>query len=362
MKVSSICRKVLIFLVFISFTLQITGCSLFNSLVRKVKGNSSSQRALRAREEASQRRTQRRKRRRVASNRNQENQESLTKPKKYKKTWQQLQKEKHDRAKIEIPQLIKAEDDKTLETKYCEGKNIWFGTRQKACKGIIDIRMKRLLAKSDCTHVIQEYKKARIDSDWRMFKPYFHGVGYRLAKCKKWDFIMKQFANNTLVDKTIHMFKDLEKKGIRVEPNVRRWIRAQKKPFHYRHGWGALVTVGFYIIKKKNRRLKWRYCRYFGRLAWRAKMPKVQKWYIKYFGNARCTNARRYVTRQLSKRDPERRYLACQVLGQIGNSSSLRKLRIIARTDPASYTRRGYTNFYVRRACRASIGRIKLRR
>lgn len=56
------------------------------------------------------------------------------------------------------------------------------------------------------------------------------------------------------------------------------------------------------------------------------------------------------------------RHRACSVLGTIGTKKHTRKMKILSKSDPA-YTIRGLNTkvWFVRDACRASVGKISMR-
>ena len=281
---------------------------------------------------------------------------------------------KNERARLEkeIDKLEKEENVAEL-TRYCNmnRRKLSYKIRGKACRAKKRIGQKKFFENKGCTGIVDHYK-ASFGSYYPSYsrdpkvreanmKKYFE-AGYRMAKCKKWDYIFTKLINKGFRKKKptgTKLLESLEKRGIPVESTVVSWMDKQSDPFQGRYGYQAFENIGEYI--KAKRKLK-SYCGKILSYAKKTTTRSSQGTLIYYLYQGHCKVAVPFVIKQLSSESANRRRQACEVLGRLGGSRVIRKLRIIANTDPATRLERKYYRvYYVRKACRAAIGKIRLR-
>ena len=178
-------------------------------------------------------------------------------------------------------------------------------------------------------------------------------------KCNMWD---------TIWTKTVHLGKHsgaggvwvlgkLTELGQDMYAELWKYLKANETaPFKFKYGHYAVGNVVKWLIKAG----KTQECAKFIPIAKASTKPAQAEW-IWYFWKSNCKKAQKWLLTQLAHSDSGRRRYTCFVLGHIGNKRAIRKLRILARTDPAYRMRRFTRIYFVRDACKQAIGRIKLR-
>jgi hypothetical protein len=148
-----------------------------------------------------------------------------------------------------------------------------------------------------------------------------------------------------------------EKNGIDVEGALMGYLRANaSSPFSFRHGGYAVSHITSWLLNtgKTN-------CEQFIPYAGASTGGPLGEW-LHFFAQTTCTKAAPLAVRLLAHDHAARRRQACVLLGKIGAREHLRKLKIIADSDPAFKIQgQGVKVYHVRDACKAAMGKIELR-
>ena len=180
-------------------------------------------------------------------------------------------------------------------------------------------------------------------------------VAKQAAKCGDWTYIFEHMLRGRS-KRNYHRFA--KKGGLPMYNQVMRYLKTTRRPFEDKSvsRVDSLLSALGYIqdIGKATR------CRPFVKLAKQHNDWRLDA-YLKFFADVGCKEGAGLAVRRLGSRNKYQRRQACGVLGSIGSRKHVRKLKLIAMTDPAYRIRYARRDYFVRDACQRAITRIAMK-
>jgi hypothetical protein len=237
-----------------------------------------------------------------------------------------------------------------------------YGSSGKACE-MLPLAAAVAITKSPCDQVLKKYDYYTGKFGFKMASPpkmFYITMAARMAKCNLWDAIFEKIVplgeseHGTGLVVLAKLSVNKNKKFKPLKHFMEYLKRHSDHPFDFFNAQNAAnhIVDWLYLMKVK--------CKPF--LKYIARMPdgpyKAFDWWIR---ETKCKSARPMVLKRLSSRNPDIRRRSCLTLGEIGTKRDIKKLKILAQSDPAFRVKGLVKDYYVRDACQQAINRIRLR-
>jgi hypothetical protein len=253
--------------------------------------------------------------------------------------------------------------DLDLLVDVCLGE-VWIRAGgEEACEPVRAAALARFDADAgDCAKVEEAYERARQTLPPEDRDALFLDAGLRLARCGDWDAVFDRFVHVGDLSRDalgVRLLAHLDAEGLDVRAAVIARLKsgraiARTAPAH------ATAHVVDWLLSVPHEDL----CGPIGAAAKSAPDDVAGIW-LGYLAGAGCPDAAPLAEKRLASRDPWARHHACRVLGEVGTSRHVRKLTLVAATDPEfedeAVEGAVFRRWPVREACRAAVGRIAIR-
>ncbi len=181
-------------------------------------------------------------------------------------------------------------------------------------------------------------------------------LGSGMAKCKQWDFVFEKLVHWG-GESGMKLLNNLSRDGHDVAALTRDYVtRKKSNVFGFKHGSHAAANLVAWLRNSNKFECDF-YVKNYPNFS-----PDSHGEWLYYFAEGNCTKAAPFAVKRLSNGNAQIRRQACNVLGTIGSKKDIPKLQAIADND-ATFEIQGLNTkvYWVRDACRNSIGKIQLR-
>ncbi len=276
---------------------------------------------------------------------------------------------KQEGPKTAVEDVAKAGDLQQLH-KICWGKAA--GDVQTACDEQRRVALETFKREATCDNVVEVWRKYEeyLTDDFRYGEKQASKnvsvAGVKLASCGKTDFVFEKLVHRgSAKGSGEQLLFAMDAAGIDVEAKLLEYMKAHKSSlFTFEHAGHALDHLTTYLHTKRKFERCTEYFPYakvlddknFGAFNW-------------FFRKANCKGAEKLAAKRLTSDRASTRSGACMTLGQLGNKSHLRKVNILAKTDPYMKVEKKARDgrlwevetWPVRQSCKAAAGKIQLR-
>lgn len=235
--------------------------------------------------------------------------------------------------------------------------------RQSACEAHTAEVNLRFEAGRDCDVVQDTFHQLReLAFDDRVRDQLYLDTVSTMATCGQWDDYFTDYVHWGSDSNAIGKrgLVRLHKEGHDVRARMLAYLRGQSHPLAYEHGTYASSNLVEFMLEQD----QVGDCSELAVQADRMPSAAVRPWLV-LFSRERCSSGAKVAAKWLADDSAGLRSTACVALGDIGNSTHLRKLDTVASSDAAySLDERVYPPvkvYYVRDACREAAGKVRLR-
>ena len=212
-----------------------------------------------------------------------------------------------------------------------------------------------------CETLAEDYKALRKKYAYSNRFPIYMAAAKKAIACKDWNYFWGDLLNNRgrkggFQSSGFKVLKRLDKQNVAFLESLETYLKSNAAPFSSRLGCNAVEAVTLYMVYKKLFENSHKYLKYMKKLTGCGKAK-----FGTYYRAARTKKAVPFFYKQLLSTDPNTKAAACLFLGDFGTKRHIKRMRIIAQTDPTFKIQHRVKIYWVRDTCKGAIGRIRMR-
>jgi hypothetical protein len=182
--------------------------------------------------------------------------------------------------------------------------------------------------------------------------------GVKLAQCGEWDYLFENVIHGQRpAFRGNEALAAIDKAGLDLEKEMLGYMARHKANlFTFKHAGDAIEHYFTFLGGAE----KYSHCSKY--IPFADNIASDDFFHFNYFFRASdCSGVLKIIDKRLASDDVADRLGACATLAKFGSKRDLKKLEIVASSDPHYKTKKRVKIYHVRDDCRAAIGKIKLR-